>query len=775
MTDGRTRARRRAEEETSPSLAAVAGRWLRRAMEVLWLLAVGFVPVLFAPPELMAFIDLPKVALLRTLTGLMALVWVAEWALRPPGNRASGAPRSAWTRFRHWTREDPSRWIVVGGTLFFAGNVISALLSPAVSVSLWGSNPGRDGYGLYNTASYYLLFVVIATRLKSRAQLWRLLIVIAAASTVASLYGVLQHYGADPFNQGHSQRVQSSFGNPLFAGSFLVMAVPVSLGLALARRRSRFHWVEAGWVVVVAIHFMAVMFTLSRGPWIALAVGILAWMGMVGAIAGKRIFVRALVTISLAIGLAIGVVMAPALQSGSEERAKDDLLDRAASISSEATTGGLHGRLSIWKRSVSLIVERPWIDAAGRGSLPLRHLFGYGPEMFLYTLPLRWAPDALEPVNASAHNYFIHLAVELGLMGVLAYGAAVASILIGGGVTLLRRRHRLTVEIRLIYAALLTSVVVRVVEQMAGVARVSDLTLFWAIAGAAAGLMWVTRSDDARALAPARDPDTTPTRASRRSTIGANAAWRWGIALVVVTVGSLFIWQKNISYIRAAALSSASVSAFQQGDLLSSLELMDRAIDAAPEVELYYASRAKLMDAYTAEDASDEIQIATVQYDLNAAALRANPLSHTARLAAANSALKLARLGQQEKGAEAIQLYRELAQLLPGYQQVHTDLASVHLVLGQPSEALAALDGYLHSNGGNRGPSAEAQYVRGLAYGQLGRTEEALRALEMHIQVSPTGGNTAHAHQVLAELYHDLGQQEKRDEHAARYEALRPN
>lgn len=48
-------------------------------MEVLWLLAVGFVPVLFAPQELMAFIDLPKVALLRTLTGLMALVWVAEW------------------------------------------------------------------------------------------------------------------------------------------------------------------------------------------------------------------------------------------------------------------------------------------------------------------------------------------------------------------------------------------------------------------------------------------------------------------------------------------------------------------------------------------------------------------------------------------------------------------------------------------------------------------------------------------------------------------------
>ena len=111
----------------------------------------------------------------------------------------------------------------------------------------------------------------------------------------------------------------------------------------------------------------------------------------------------------------------------------------------------------------------------------------------------------------------------------------------------------LTEECRLIYAALLTSVVVRVVEQMAGVARVSDLSLFWAIAGAAAGLMWVTRSDNARALAPARGLGPTPTSASRRSTNGATATWRWGRALVVVTAGSPFIWQKNVSYIRGGA------------------------------------------------------------------------------------------------------------------------------------------------------------------------------------------------------------------------------
>ena len=54
--------------------------------------------------------------------------------------------------------------------------------------------------------------------------------------------------------------------------------------------------------------------------------------------------------------------------------------------------------------------------------------------------------------------------------------------------------------------------------------------------------------------------------------------------------------------------------------------------------------------------------------------------------------------------------------MLPGYQQLHIDLASVPLVLGQPQEVLAALDGYLYANGGDRGLSAEALYLRGLAY-----------------------------------------------------------
>ena len=411
----------------------MTGLWLSRAMEALWLLTVGLVPILFAPPDFMVFVDVPKVVLLRSLTGLMILLWIIEWALKSVQVEAStssstftttpnadaeaetggpGRGMGLWTRFRRWTREEPSRWTLVAATLFLAANVISTLLSPALSISLWGNNPGRDGYGLYNMASYFVLFVVIATHLRTRPQLWRLLGVIVASATIVSIYGILQHYGADPFLEGSAAHLPSTFGNRLFAASFMVTALPISLGVGLAlsyilSRSNRYKlWINAGWVALVVVQLMAIMFTLSRGPWIALAAGSLVWLAMVGVIAGRRTFIRAFLalSVSVAVALILTVTVVPALSGSPGESDRDALFGRAASVSTEVTSGGISGRLSIWKRSADIIMERPWFDAEDRGPVLVRHLVGYGPDLFLYALPLRWDADALEPVNASAHN-----------------------------------------------------------------------------------------------------------------------------------------------------------------------------------------------------------------------------------------------------------------------------------------------------------------------------------------------------------------------------------
>lgn len=81
MSNSSTTSRRRDMAIVASSFD-ISRAWLLRAMEGLWLLSVGLVPLAFAPPDFMLFIDAPKVTLLRTLVGLMAMLWLIEWAIQ---------------------------------------------------------------------------------------------------------------------------------------------------------------------------------------------------------------------------------------------------------------------------------------------------------------------------------------------------------------------------------------------------------------------------------------------------------------------------------------------------------------------------------------------------------------------------------------------------------------------------------------------------------------------------------------------------------------------
>ena len=61
--------------------------WLNRSMEILWLLAVVLVPLVYLGQDyakseaVIAYVEVPKVALLRTIAGLMAVLWLVDWGL----------------------------------------------------------------------------------------------------------------------------------------------------------------------------------------------------------------------------------------------------------------------------------------------------------------------------------------------------------------------------------------------------------------------------------------------------------------------------------------------------------------------------------------------------------------------------------------------------------------------------------------------------------------------------------------------------------------------
>ena len=765
-----------------PALAGSVNVYLLRAMESLWLLAAGLVPILFAPPDFMVFPDVPKVVLLRSLVALMAVAWALEWAFgwSTPAERPVRAPtgeRGGEARLRRWLRwagDDPRLAIITAGTLFIVANAISTVASESINVSLWGGNPGRDGYGFLNSASYYALFLAVATHVKSAPQVWRLLGAITFAAFATSLYGVFQHFGADPLVAARPVRITSSFGNALFAASFLVLALPATLALATVHlRQKRPLWAMAGWSIVIVVQLLAIMYTLSRGPWLALAAGVVVWLSLIAFGAGRRHALSAAALGGAAAIVAFGFTfVAGGVTAGGSAAGRlvaPTPLERASTISGEVASGGLGGRVSIWERSASLIVQRPWLEEDGALSSVSRHLFGYGPDLFVYALPLKWNEDALAPVNASAHNYPIHVALELGLVGLASYLALIVVLLLTS-LRAIGRKGTLDVQWRLVYAALAAAVAIRVVEQMSGVARISDTALFWMLAGLVAALPVV------HAPSSPTDPEKAVRIKPARSRDG--RAWggvrRWALALSVTVLAAGLIWGRSLPYARAAVRAADSLQAVRHGDLLASLSLMEDAISIAPDVELYHTTRAQLMSSFEARDDTDRVQIALEQHTFNRRALAVNPLSHTATQATAISAAELARLGRTDFGPEAVELYTRLTVMLPGYETAYADLASVYLIVGEPLGALRALDDYVEGTGGTVKPAAGSRYIRGVAFDELGQAENAVAALEGYISDSPDGRYVEFANRRLATLYKGLGLRKEPDGHATAAEAPRP-
>ena len=329
--------------------------WLNRAIEFLWLIAVFLLPLAFfgqnyAQSEaVIAYVEVPKVALLRTLAGLMAALWLIDWGLHSsPESNLSLSPRIlrvlpalslAW--LKNEILEQPRRWPLFAVGLYLGTTFLSTALSGSFRVSLWGEVPGQDSYSTYNVVAYVILFAMIATRLKTRLQVWRLLGAIVAMGVLVSGYAILQHYGQDFLHLSESTGgyTTSFMGNKIFAAAVMMMTIPVT-AVAAATSLFRFpqppdptrskgrQWplglaILGVWVAALTIQFLGLLFTLSRGPWIGslFALGLMAVL--VAVFVGWRGFSRLALVLGSASVVTVTFFSTPALEAPTPARELD--------------------------------------------------------------------------------------------------------------------------------------------------------------------------------------------------------------------------------------------------------------------------------------------------------------------------------------------------------------------------------------------------------------------------------------------------------------------
>ncbi len=362
------------------------------------------VPLVFGTGFYRSFVT-PKYALL--LVGASTLVPLLVLIALEPGHRVGSL--SGLLKSRHAA-------IV---SLFFAAVSISTLFGVAPVASLFGSNYSH--MGLITHLCFFTCFVAIIVAVgKSKARLIGVLWAMSLAGLAVAAYALVQFFGRDPFLSsslytfdsatGAVVRPTGTLGHSNYLGNFLLYTTPLSAGLALgAMGRAR-----RLMAISTALSVGAIIFSGTRGAWVGLGVGAIAFavLELVGRArrlieTGKRRAIR----VSL---LAAIIVASPVLVVASSPASRN-VLQRARSFITDGLTGS--GRTLLWSASIRMV--------------PAFALTGCGPEgfrkAFLAYKTKELAQLAPQTNNESSHNSYLDAAVSHGLPGLILYVAIIAS------------------------------------------------------------------------------------------------------------------------------------------------------------------------------------------------------------------------------------------------------------------------------------------------------------------------------------------------------------
>ncbi|MDA1228394.1 MAG: hypothetical protein BZY79_00280 [SAR202 cluster bacterium Casp-Chloro-G4] len=750
------------------------------AMEGLWLATILAVPLIIAPHDSMIFhYQLPKIVLLRGMVSLLAVLWLLRWLSRPPSPVASDQERASmgWQAFKGRISDEPVRLVSMGVLAFVLINVFSTIFSVSPGVSIWGGFKLPDGYGLHNVVMFIVLFLVVAKNISTQMQIWRLLAAVSSSGGVVAVIGVLQRFHAISSGAPLTSvdGVVSTIGDPIVLGAFLVLTVPITIGLAATRISKSFSFGEqALWVLLISVQMLALAFTLSLGAAVGLvvALGVFLAFGYFAMEQAATIRVAAVSAIAVSITLLSMSFVSDLPDAASPEPVSQPFDEREfLGTAPEPGDDFLAKRPEIWASSVGLAVSRPSLPSKG-GLVPgLRFMLGYGPETFSYVFPLN-ATEAIG-LHDDAQNAFLHRTVELGLLGGLSemalYLVAIAAIIW----LFFRHIEEMTSDHKMILVVLTAALVGRMAQQMFDIGRGSDTMLFWVL------LALIPAALRAWPLSSGSQSFNFGNYAmSRERPVYLQGARVALVLLLVVAMGWL-VTDKSVNVVRADAVAArAEMVETTERNRAEALALFDEAIELAPTLPNYYRLRGDFLVAVNEtvppglESNADLEEI----YADRVMALRADPLAGESLLDMANIGFNLTRAGYEGLDADAVEQYKELMALSPNFSESHALLwilvAVAYMDAGQLERSLDFLNNALSVESSDF-THAKALFIQGAAYSELGEPGKAIDSLNMVLEISSDPKMMMETYRMLANAYSDSGEPQLAGEHYERYILIR--
>jgi len=259
------------------------------------------------------------------------------------------------------------------------------------------------------------LYLVVANELDGR-WLRALLFVFLGTGALAALHGIYQflfQVGPEGFVLfGRFMRAYGTFEQPNPYAGYLGLTLPLAVGLLVAGIVRVGERVRGGWLVWAAgcgaLMSAAMIMSWSRGAWLGLAVAV-AVMGVAVVARSGRAAVP---------GTVLALLVVSILLAGELARIPPSIVQRFSDFVPYLTVTDVRGveitdanfavleRMAHWQSALAMWADHPWLGV-GIGN--------YEPVYPRYALPMWPLP------LGHAHNYYLNIGAEAGVVGLAAY------------------------------------------------------------------------------------------------------------------------------------------------------------------------------------------------------------------------------------------------------------------------------------------------------------------------------------------------------------------
>jgi O-antigen ligase len=312
------------------------------------------------------------------------------------------------------------RRVVSGEPLRLGGPAIAPLLLYLAMIPLsllWTIDPLVTRAATIDAAKLLVVLVALQSALDTRARLRTFFAVASLASLAPALGAIRVWIDSERLVEGFRTHWYGVFADPNRLAMNLIVVMPMTMAMILLARRP---WTKALFGVAVTAQIAAIVLTHSRSGAVGavIAAGLFLLRGDVRRVARGAI-------VALALGVAVAAF------------APQSFWTRSATITDFEGDPSMAGRERAWQTLGVIWEERP--------------LSGVGAGAFIRAWE-EFAPLSAGGRRLVAHNVFMEILGELGLVALLAFFAFVAVLL--ARLWVAGRRERGGLEARVLFASL---------------------------------------------------------------------------------------------------------------------------------------------------------------------------------------------------------------------------------------------------------------------------------------------------------------------------------